>query len=89
MSTPSLHRLIEKKQAGEKFAVLTAYDATFAHVASSAGVDLILVGDSLGMVLQGESSTLPVTVDDMAYHTRAVAMGNQGALIVADLPFMS
>ncbi|NRP09177.1 MULTISPECIES: 3-methyl-2-oxobutanoate hydroxymethyltransferase [unclassified Marinobacterium] len=89
MSTPSLHRLIEKKQAREKFAVLTAYDATFAHVASSAGVDLILVGDSLGMVLQGESSTLPVTVDDMAYHTRAVAMGNQGSLIVSDLPFMS
>lgn len=89
MKTLSLHSLQDKKRAGEKFAVLTAYDASFAYVASTAGVEVILVGDSLGMVLQGESSTLPVTLSDMVYHTRAVAKGNQGALIMADLPFMS
>ncbi|MEY3037532.1 MAG: 3-methyl-2-oxobutanoate hydroxymethyltransferase [Pseudomonadota bacterium] len=89
MKAVTLHDLSAKKRAGEKFAVLTAYDSTFAHVASSAGVEVLLVGDSLGMVLQGENSTLPVTVEDMAYHTRAVAKGNQGALIMSDLPFMS
>ena len=89
MSSVTLHTLSQRKQAGEKFAMLTAYDASFANLVSSAGVEVILVGDSLGMVLQGESSTLPVTLDNMAYHTRAVAKGNQGALIMSDLPFMS
>jgi 3-methyl-2-oxobutanoate hydroxymethyltransferase len=89
MSNITLHTLTARKQAGEKFAVLTAYDATFAHLVSSAGIEMILVGDSLGMVLQGQSSTLPVTVDEMAYHTACVARGNQGAMIMADLPFMS
>ncbi|WP_415883329.1 3-methyl-2-oxobutanoate hydroxymethyltransferase [Neptuniibacter sp. SY11_33] len=89
MSNITLHTLSSMKKAGEKFAVLTAYDACFSHVVSSAGTEVILVGDSLGMVLQGNDSTLPVTVEEMAYHTQAVAKGNQGSLIMADLPFMS
>ena len=89
MSNITLHTLSARKQAGEKFAVLTAYDATFAHLVSSADIEMILVGDSLGMVLQGQDSTLPVTVEEMAYHTASVARGNQGAMIMADLPFMS
>lgn len=89
MSNVTLHTLSARKQAGEKFAVLTAYDSTFAHLVSSAGIEMILVGDSLGMVIQGQSSTLPVSVDEMAYHTRCVARGNQGAMIMTDLPFMA
>ncbi len=89
MSNNTLHTLSARKQAGEKFAVLTAYDATFAHLVSSADIEMILVGDSLGMVLQGQDSTLPVTVEEMAYHTASVARGNQGAMIMTDLPFMS
>lgn len=77
------------KEKGEKFASLTAYDYCSAHVASSQGVDVILVGDSLGMVVQGHDSSLPVTIDDVAYHTRCVKRGNRGAFIIADLPFMS
>lgn len=77
------------KQSGEKIAMLTAYDATFAHTASLAGAEMLLIGDSLGMVLQGHDSTLPVTVEDMAYHTAAVKRGNKGAFIVTDLPFES
>ena len=77
------------KRRGEKFASLTAYDAIFAGLVSGAGVKVILVGDSLGMVLQGHDSTLPVTVEDIAYHLGCVKRGNQGALIMADLPFMS
>lgn len=83
----TLQTLRKYKQENEKFAVLTSYDATFAHVVSSAGVEMILVGDSLGMILQGHDSTIPVTIDDIAYHTRCVAAGNQGAMIMADLPF--
>jgi len=77
------------KEAGEKFTCITSYDATFSHVVSAAGVDVILVGDSLGMVLQGHDSTLPVTMEQMIYHTESVKRGNQGALIMADMPFMS
>lgn len=77
------------KQKGEKITMLTCYDATFAHAASGAGVEVLLVGDSLGMVLQGHDSTLPVTVADMAYHVACVSRGNQGALVLADLPFMA
>lgn len=77
------------KARGEKFACLTAYDACFASILSEAGVDVLLVGDSLGMVLQGHDSTLPVTMKDMIYHTQCVKRGNKGALIIADLPFMS
>lgn len=89
MSKVTLTTLAAYKKTGEKFAVLTAYDATFSHVLSEAGVEAILVGDSLGMVLQGHDSTLPVTVEDMVYHTRCVANGNTKSLIIADLPFMS
>ena len=85
----TVNTLKEMKQAGEKFTCLTSYDATFAQLVSSAGVEAILIGDSLGMVLQGNDSTLPVTVEDMAYHTQCVANGNQGALLMADMPFMS
>lgn len=77
------------KHSGEKIAMLTCYDATFAHAASQAGVEVLLVGDSLGMVLQGHDSTLPVTTAEMAYHVACVKRGNQGALIMADMPFMA
>jgi len=89
MKNITLHTLNQMKQDGQKFACLTAYDACFAQLVSEAGVEVILVGDSLGMVLQGNDSTLPVSLDDMAYHTACVSRGNQGALIMADLPFMS
>jgi 3-methyl-2-oxobutanoate hydroxymethyltransferase len=89
MPTISIPQLHAKKAAGEKFAVLTAYDASFARMAAEAGIEALLVGDSLGMVLQGHATTLPVTVTDMAYHTAAVARGNAGALVVSDLPFGS
>lgn len=93
MAAVTLRTLQGLKETGEKFVTLTAYDATFAQLAANAGVDVILVGDSLGMVLQGESSTLPVTLEDMAYHTRCTVAGNRGsntpALIMTDLPFMS
>ncbi len=77
------------KQEGEKIACLTAYDATFANTLDSAGVDVLLVGDSLAMVVQGQSTTLPVTLDDMVYHTACVNRGRQRALLIADLPFMT
>jgi 3-methyl-2-oxobutanoate hydroxymethyltransferase len=85
----SVTSLLAKKQNGEKITCLTAYDASFSHVLDEAGVDVILVGDSLGMVVQGQESTLPVTVDEMVYHSRCVARGKQRAFLVADLPFMS
>ena len=81
--------LLGMKQKGEKITMLTCYDATFAHAASQAGVEVLLIGDSLGMVLQGHDSTLPVTTAEMAYHVACVKRGNQGALILADLPFMA
>ncbi len=81
--------LVEAKRAGRKLVMLTAYDAGFARAMDAAGVDLVLVGDSLGMVVQGHDSTLPVTVADIAYHTAAVARGLKRALLVADLPFQS
>lgn len=77
------------KQRGEKIAMLTCYDATFAQTACQAGVEVLLVGDSLGMVLQGHDSTLPTSLADMAYHTACVKRGNRGALVIADLPFMA
>ena len=76
-------------QDGEKIAVLTCYDASFATLLENAGVDVLLVGDSLGMVLQGQESTLPVTMDEMRYHTQCVARGAKQAFIVADMPFGS
>ncbi len=81
--------LAKMRVAGEKIAMLTAYDASFAHACDAAGVESLLVGDSLGMVVQGHDSTLPVTVADIAYHTRAVARGCGRPLLIADLPFGS
>jgi 3-methyl-2-oxobutanoate hydroxymethyltransferase len=75
------------RESGEKLAMLTCYDASFAALCDQAGVDMLLVGDSLGMVVQGHDSTLPVTMDDMEYHVRMVARGSQRALLIADLPF--
>jgi len=77
------------KAAGEKIAMLTCYDASFAALCDASGVDSLLVGDSLGMVLQGHSSTLPVTMEQMVYHTECVARGTTRAWIVADMPFAS
>ena len=88
-SNITLSTLRDIKQRGEKFTCLTAYDACFASILSEAGVEVLLIGDSLGMVLQGHDSTLPVTMDDMIYHTQCVSRGNKGALLMADLPFMS
>jgi len=81
--------LRKMKQEGEPIACLTAYDASFAALVDAAGVDLVLVGDSLGMVIQGHDTTVPVTVDDVVYHSRAVARGLRRAFLVADMPFMS
>lgn len=81
--------LQKMKQAQERIVCLTAYDYCQAVTASESGVDLILVGDSLGMVVQGHDSSLPVTVDDIAYHVRCVAKGARGAMVMADMPFMS
>jgi 3-methyl-2-oxobutanoate hydroxymethyltransferase len=85
----TLSRLREMKQAGEKITMLTAYDASFASLLDEAGVDTLLIGDSLGMVIQGHDTTLPVSVDDIVYHTRAVANGAHHAFLIADMPFMS
>jgi 3-methyl-2-oxobutanoate hydroxymethyltransferase len=78
-----------RKGSGERIAVLTAYDVVFARLADEAGIDVVLVGDSLGMVVQGERSTLGVTLDEMVYHSRIVSRGVRRAHLVADLPFMS
>ncbi len=85
----TLHRLREMHSAGEPISMLTCYDAAFARVLDHAGVDCLLIGDSLGMVLQGLGSTLPVTLADMAYHVRCVAQGNRSAWVIGDLPFGS
>jgi len=89
MKQITLNNLQQMKAQGEKITMLTAYDATFAYLLSNNGVEVLLVGDSLGMVIQGQASTLPVKVDDMAYHTACVARGNCGSMIMADLPFLS
>lgn len=81
--------LRQAKQAGRKLVMLTCYDYGFAPTLDAAGVDVVLIGDSLGMVVQGNDSTLPVTVDDMVYHTRIVARGLERALLVSDLPFQA
>jgi len=88
-SRVTLSTLQKMKQSDERFSCLTAYDATFAKVLDSAGVEVILVGDSLGMVIQGKESTVAVDMDDMVYHTRCVQRGVSRALIMADMPFMS
>ncbi len=85
----SITTFAQLKERAEKFACLTAYGYCDAVAASEAGVELLLVGDSLGMVIQGHDSSLPVTIDDVAYHVRCVRQGNRGAFLMADLPFMS
>lgn len=81
-----LNHLITRAQAGEKIAMLTCYDATFAKLLAQAGVDVLLVGDSLGMVVQGATTTLQVTMQDMVYHTRVVANGAPASVIMSDMP---
>ncbi|MCL6650667.1 MAG: 3-methyl-2-oxobutanoate hydroxymethyltransferase, partial [Chloroflexi bacterium] len=81
--------LVEWKKRGERLTMLTAYDAAMARLFDRAGVDLLLVGDSLGMVIMGESDTLGVTLDDMVRHTRAVRRGVERALVIADMPFLT
>jgi 3-methyl-2-oxobutanoate hydroxymethyltransferase len=85
----TLQRLRDMHAAGEKIAMLTCYDALFARLLDEAGVDALLVGDSLGMVLQGRPTTLPVSVDEVAYHTECVARGNRTAWLISDMPFGS
>lgn len=82
-----LPQLLKKIETGEKLAVLTCYDASFARLMARAGVDILLVGDSLGMTVQGHTTTLPVTLEQMVYHTEAVARGANGLFIMTDLPF--
>lgn len=85
----TLSKLKKMHNSNEKIVCLTAYDASLAHWVADAGVEVILVGDSLGMVVQGHKTTLPVTMDDMVYHTKMVQRGNHQAWCIADLPFMS
>lgn len=84
-----IHDLLDTKTRGGKISMLTAYDATMAGLLDRAGIDAILVGDSLGMVVMGCDSTLPVTLDIMVHHTRAVARGTRRALVIADMPFLT
>ncbi len=81
--------IYKKKAEGKKITMLTAYDYPTAQIVDQAGIDMILVGDTLGMVVQGVSSTLPVTMDEMIYHTRIVSRGAQSAMVVGDMPFLS
>ncbi len=89
MKPVTIHTLKKLKDAGQKICMVTAYDATFARLFDDAGADVLLVGDSLGMVVQGNDSTLPVTMDQMVYHSRCVTRGTRRAHVVGDLPFMS
>ncbi len=89
MKLKTVPNLQQMKHLGEKISCLTAYDATFSALMDQAGIDLLLVGDSLGMVVQGHTSTVPVTMQDMLYHTQLVSRGRKQAFVIADLPFMS
>lgn len=89
MSKITTASLLKMKQDGQKFTAITAYDATFAKLFDDEGAHVLLIGDSLGMVLQGGQDTLAVNMDEMVYHTRCVARGASQALIIADMPFMS
>jgi 3-methyl-2-oxobutanoate hydroxymethyltransferase len=90
MSTKiTISKLEDMKARGEKITVLTAYDASFSRVCNDAGVEVILIGDSLGNVVLGYDSTVPVSMNDMLHHTRAVARGNHNALLIGDMPYMS
>jgi 3-methyl-2-oxobutanoate hydroxymethyltransferase len=81
--------IVKKKHQNQKITCLTAYDYSFARILDQAGIDILLVGDSLGCVFQGQENTLPVTLDEMIYHTRAVVRGRKRALVVGDMPFLS
>jgi 3-methyl-2-oxobutanoate hydroxymethyltransferase len=85
----NINQIKEMKQKGEKIAMLTAYDYSMARIVDDAGIPLVLVGDSLGMVMLGYDSTVPVTMEEMLHHTRAVVRGTKKALVVADMPFMT
>jgi len=85
----SVLNLAAMKQTGEKISCLTAYDASFSALLDRVGIDILLVGDSLGMVIQGANSTIPVTVEQMVYHSRCVTQARQRAFVIADLPFLS
>lgn len=89
MDKVTIHTLRKFKQAGRKIGMVTAYDATFARIFDDAGTDVLLVGDSLGMVIQGHESTLPVTLDEVIYHCRAVTRTTKRAHVVGDMPFMT
>ncbi|MDO8704031.1 MAG: 3-methyl-2-oxobutanoate hydroxymethyltransferase [Sulfuricaulis sp.] len=89
MKPVTLSTIREMKRRGEKITCLTAYDYSFASLLDRAGIDMVMVGDSLGMVMQGHDSTLPVSVADMVYHSRCVARGVSRALLIVDMPFMS
>ncbi|ELY4127203.1 3-methyl-2-oxobutanoate hydroxymethyltransferase [Cronobacter malonaticus] len=89
MKPTTISQLRRLKETGKKFATITAYDFSFAKLFEEEGIGVMLVGDSLGMTVQGHDSTLPVTVDDIAYHTRAVRRGAPHCLLLADLPFMT
>ena len=85
----SISTLQKMKQENQKIVMLSCYDASFAGMCENAGVEIFLIGDSLGMVVQGHDSTLPVTIEDMVYHTRCVVRGSQKAFVLGDLPFGS
>ena len=85
----TIHDFLRKKAEGNKIAMITAYDYPFAKIADEAGIDGIIVGDSLGMVVQGLENTLPVTMDEMIYHTKLVSRAVQNSMVIGDLPFMS
>src|SRR5690554_241838 len=89
MSKVRISHLLKMKQAGEKITAVTAYDASFSKLFHENGVEVMLIGDSLGMVLHGEDTTLGVSIDDIAYHTHAVRNGAKNAFVIADMPFMS
>jgi 3-methyl-2-oxobutanoate hydroxymethyltransferase len=89
MKPVTIGTLRDMRETGEKIVCLTAYDYSFAALLDRAGVDMVMVGDSLGMVMQGHASTLPVTVDELVYHCACVARGVQRALVIGDMPFMS
>ena len=89
MKTITINTLNELKRGGEKFPVITAYDSTFARLAEQAGIEVLLVGDSLGNVMLGYSSTVPVSMADMVHHTAAVCRGSAKSFVIADLPFMA
>ena len=89
MAKTTIQNFLKKKSEGKKITMLTAYDYPFAQIVDEAGIDAILVGDSLGMVVQGLDNTLPVTMDEMIYHTKIVARAVRNALVIGDMPFMS